>query len=263
MEYSQPDARTMRGRGKRDNRGPRSLVAEMIELVGFDADDTLWRSQDYFDAAQAAYEAVIGRYVDIGDVRVHEQLLETERRNIALYGYGAKGMTLSMLETAIAVTGERISAADLHRILQLGRDVLQHPVELLPGIREAVAAVAREFRIVLITKGDLFHQERKVRDSGLGELFHRIEIVSEKDPPTYARLFEEFGVPAERFAMIGNSMRSDIEPVVRLGGYGVHMPYATTWALEREHGLPDGHPRVAQVSHGSEILGALRRWVGR
>jgi len=235
----------------------------MIELVGFDADDTLWRSQDYFDAAQAAYEAVIGRYVDIADTRVHQQLLDTERRNIALYGYGAKGMTLSMLETAIALTDARIGASDLQRILQLGRDVLQHPVELLPGMREAVAAVAREFRIVLITKGDLFHQERKVRDSGLCDLFHRIEIVSEKDPATYARLFEEFAVTPQHFAMVGNSLRSDIEPVVRLGGYGVHMPYATTWALEREHGLEDGHPRVRRVENSAGIAPALRELAGR
>ena len=229
----------------------------MIELVGFDADDTLWRSQEYFDDAQAQFEAILARYIDIRDSRLVERLLDTERRNLKLFGYGAKGMTLSMLETAISLSAERISARDLHRIVELGKSVLQHPVQLLPGIREAVAAVAADFRIVLITKGDLFHQERKVEESGLADLFGRIEIVSEKDPPTYQRLFREFEVAADRFAMVGNSLRSDIEPVVRLGGHGVHMPYASTWALETEHGLESDHPRVRLVQGSAEIPGAL------
>jgi len=231
----------------------------MIELVGFDADDTLWRSQEYFDAAQVDYEAILGNYLDIHDARVHEHLLDTERRNIALYGYGAKGMTLSMLETAIVLTGERIAASDLHRVMEIGRAVLQHPVELLPGIREAVAEVAADHPVVMITKGDLFHQERKVAESGLSALFQRIEIVSEKDPETYARLFREFAVAPEHFAMVGNSLRSDIEPVVRLGGFGVHVPYATTWALEAEHGLDAAHPRVEVATESAGIAPALRR----
>jgi putative hydrolase of the HAD superfamily len=230
----------------------------MLERVGFDADDTLWRSQEYFDEAQVAFESILSRYLDIADRRVHDELLSTERRNIRLYGYGAKGMTLSMLETAIALTDERISAADLHQVLAIGREVLEHPVELLPGVREAVEAVGAEFKVVLITKGDLFHQERKVAESGLAELFERIEIVSEKDDATYARLLREFDLPAERFAMVGNSLRSDIEPVLNLGGFGVHVPYATTWALEAEHGVDAHHPRLRVVQHSSEIAAAIR-----
>jgi putative hydrolase of the HAD superfamily len=151
---------------------------------------------------------------------VHERLLAIERENLHLFGYGAKGMTLSMLETAICLTDERISATDLHLLLQLGKETLRHPVELLDGIREAVSEVARECRVVLITKGDLFHQEAKVAASGLGELFHRIEIVSEKNEAAYRRVLDEFAIPASRFLMIGNSLRSDIEPVLdarRLG----------------------------------------------
>lgn len=230
----------------------------MLEMVGFDADDTLWRSQEYFDTAQAAFEAILSRYLDIADRRVHDELLSTERRNIRLYGYGAKGMTLSMLETAIALTAERISAADLHRVLAIGREVLEHPVELLPGVREAVEAVGAEFEVVLITKGDLFHQERKVAESGLADLFRRIEIVSEKDPATYARLLQEFDLPAERFAMVGNSLRSDIEPVLTLGGAGVHVPYVTTWALETEHAVDAAHPRLRVVQQAGEIAAAIR-----
>ncbi|GIX35024.1 MAG: haloacid dehalogenase [Lysobacteraceae bacterium] len=227
-------------------------------LVGFDADDTLWRSQDYFDAAQARFEAILSRYLDVDDRAVHRELLATERRNIRLYGYGAKGMTLSMLETAITLTEARIRAADLHAILALGREVLEHPVELLPGVREAVEDVRRDFEVVLITKGDLFHQERKVAESGLGDLFHRIEVVSEKDPPTYARLLREFGLPAERFVMVGNSLRSDIEPVLRLGGAGVHVPYRTTWALEAEHEVDADHPRLRVARSAREIAPCVR-----
>lgn len=231
----------------------------MIEWVGFDADDTLWHSEIHFQASHAEFERILEPYVDLADAAVHRHLLDTERRNVKIFGYGVKGMTLSMIETALQMTGERISAADIHRLLQLGKSLLAHPVELLPGIREAVAAVAACHTVVLITKGDLFHQESKVRDSGLADLFHRIEIVSEKDPPTYLRLLAEFGVDAERFAMVGNSLRSDIEPVVALGGYGIHVPYPVTWALDAEHGLDPNHPRVATVQSAAEIPLALAR----
>jgi putative hydrolase of the HAD superfamily len=231
----------------------------MIDLVGFDADDTLWRSEDYFQAAHAEFERILGRYIDLADARVHEQLLATERRNITLFGYGAKGMTLSMVETAIVATGERISAADLHRLVGLGKDVLAHPVELLPGVHEAVAQVAQRHRIVLITKGDLFHQEAKIAASGLSDLFTRIEVVSEKDPRTYARVLRECGVAPQRFAMVGNSLRSDIEPVVRLGGWGVHVPYHLTWAHEAEHALGDDRARVLSVSDAGAIPAALAK----
>ncbi|HOU65939.1 MAG TPA: HAD family hydrolase, partial [Thermomonas sp.] len=182
-----------------------------IGLVGFDADDTLWRSQDYFDDAQAQFERIVAGYVDLDDVA--GRLYAVEKRNLALFGYGVKGMVLSMVEAAVEITGERISAGDLHRIVGLGKALLGHPVELLDGVREAVQAIAATHPVVLITKGDLFHQEAKVRDSGMADLFRRIEIVSEKDPATYARLFEEFGIAPGRFLMVGNSLRSDIAPV--------------------------------------------------
>ncbi len=231
----------------------------MIELVGFDADDTLWRSEDYYQSAQAEFERILGGYIDLAAARVHERLLDTEQRNIKLFGYGAKGMTLSMVETAIVLTGERISAADLHRLVTLGKDVLAHPVELLPGIRAAVETVAATHRLVLITKGDLFHQEAKIAASGLADLFTRIEIVSEKHEVAYARVLRECGVVAERFAMVGNSLRSDIEPVVRLGGWGVHVPYHLTWAHEQAHGLECGGERVVTVSEAGAIPEAIAR----
>ena len=236
---------------------PRQAAA--IELVGFDGDDTLWHSEGYYRAVHDEFERILGAWVDLADARLHERLLATERRNLRLFGYGAKGMTLSMLETAIELTGERIGAGDLHRILQLGKSVLEHPVELIDGIRAAVEAVAATHRIVLITKGDLFHQEAKVAQSGLADLFHRIEIVSEKEPATYRRVLSEFDVPAESYAMVGNSLRSDIEPVVALGGWGVHMPYHVTWAHEAEATLPAGLAgRMAEVAAPEDLPAAVR-----
>jgi len=229
----------------------------MITMVGFDADDTLWHSEGYYQAAHAAFAEIVGRYVDLTDGGVHKRMLATERRNLALFGYGAKGMTLSMVETAIAITGERISATHIHRLVGIGKEVLRHPVELLPGVREAVQAVARDCDVVLITKGDLFHQEKKVEQSGLSELFRRIEIVSEKDTTTYRRLFDEFALQPSQFLMVGNSMRSDIEPVVRLGGWGVHVPYHVTWSHELEHGLGETHDRVVSVARAADVPAAV------
>jgi putative hydrolase of the HAD superfamily len=230
----------------------------MIDLVGFDGDDTLWRSQEFYDQAQEAFEAILARYVDLGAEGLRQALLATERGNIALFGYGAKGMALSMIESAIELTDGRIEARDIHRIVRLGKDVLAHPVELLPGIREAVTAVAANHRVVLITKGDLFHQEYKVARSGLADVFHRIEIVSEKDPAAYARLFAEFEVTPDRFAMVGNSLKSDIAPVVALGGWGVYMPYHSTWAHELVSDFAMGD-RVVEVAGAEGVPAAIAR----
>ncbi|MET0503745.1 MAG: HAD family hydrolase [Luteibacter sp.] len=228
----------------------------MIDLVGFDGDDTLWRSQEFYDDAQAAFEAILGRYVDLSSDGLRDALLATEGGNIALFGYGAKGMALSMIESAIELTDGRIEARDIHRIVRLGKDVLAHPVQLLPGIREAVEAVAATHRVVLITKGDLFHQEAKVARCGLADIFHRIEIVSEKDAATYGRLFREFGLSPDRFAMVGNSLKSDIAPVVAMGGWGVYMPYHSTWAHELVADFAIGE-RVVEVTGAEAIPAAI------
>ena len=231
-------------------------IRDGIALVGFDADDTLWRSQDYFDDAQLQFERIVAAYVDLTDAG--ERLYAVEKRNIALFGYGVKGMVLSMIEAAVEITGARISAADLHRIVELGKALLQHPVELLPGVREAVQCIAADWPVVLITKGDLFHQEAKVRDSGLSDMFRRIEIVSEKDAATYARLFAEFGIAPAQFAMVGNSLRSDIAPVLELGGWGVHVPYHTTWAHEADAQLKSGGERMRSIDSLEQLPMAMQ-----
>ena len=234
-----------------------SMTSHGIRLVGFDGDDTLWRSEDYYRGAQEDFERIVGRYVDLHDARAQERLYAVEKRNLALFGYGVKGMVLSMIEAAVEITDARVSATDLHRIVALGKSLLQHPVELLPGIREAVEAIGATHDIVLITKGDLFHQEAKVRQSGLADLFRRIEIVSEKDGPTYRRLFEEFELVPSQFAMIGNSLRSDIAPVLELGGWGVYMPYHVTWAHEAEASIAEDAPRLRRVDGAAALPAAI------
>ena len=229
-----------------------------IRLVGFDGDDTLWRSEDYYRSAEKRYEEIVGRYIDLHDAGTLRHLLEVERRNLKVFGYGAKGMVLSMIEAAIELTDGRIAARDLHQVIEIGRETLQHPVELIDGIREAVAAIAADWPVVLITKGDLFHQEAKVRDSGLSDLFRRIEIVSEKDAATYARLFAEFGVAPSQFAMVGNSLRSDIAPVLELGGWGVHVPYHTTWAHEADAQLRHGGERMRSIGGLAQLPAAMQ-----
>lgn len=231
----------------------------MFELIGFDGDDTLWHSEDYYQAAHAEFERIVARYIDLENARVHERLLEVEQGNIQLFGYGAKGMTLSMVEAAIALTHERISATDIHRIVRIGKEVLAHPVELLPGICDAVGDIAARYPVVLITKGDLFHQESKIAACGLAEQFPRIEIVSEKDEAAYARVLRECGVAPEHFVMVGNSLRSDIAPVLALGGWGVHVPYHLTWAHEMDANVADDEPRLARVRDAREIPAAIER----
>jgi putative hydrolase of the HAD superfamily len=232
-----------------------------IRVVGFDGDDTLWRSEDYFRQAQQDFEAIVGRYVDMDDV--HARLYAVQKRNLALFGYGAKGMVLSMIEAAIEITDARISARDLQALVAMGRSLLQHPVALLPGMREAVATIAASHTVVLITKGDLLHQQAKVRQSGLDELFERVEIVCEKDEATYARLLAGFGVGAEQFVMIGNSLRSDIAPVLALGGWGVHLPYHVTWAHETEAVVDDAAPRLRRADSADALPALVRAISGR
>lgn len=251
----------MSGRDAARGVGPGGLPHDRpvtgLRMVGFDADDTLWRSEDYFDAAQREFERIVARHADLDATGALDALYAIEKRNLALFGYGVKGMALSMIEAAISITEGRITATDLHRIVALAKEMLAHPVELLPGVREAVEAVASRHEVVMITKGDLFHQEAKVRESGLAGLFRRIEIVSEKDAPTYARLLEEFGIAADAFAMVGNSLRSDIAPVIQLGGWGVHVPYHTTWVHERAAEVGDAS-RLRVVTAASDVPRAVQ-----
>jgi putative hydrolase of the HAD superfamily len=202
-----------------------------IEVVGLDADDTLWHNESYFADAQALFAEILAPWTDEGldPVAANDA---TERRNLELFGYGIKGFTLSMIETALEVSDRRVSGDAIAELLALGKRMLAEPVDLLPGVADAVAALAARHRLVVITKGDLIHQEQKVARSGLVEHFDRVEIVSEKDEATYRAIIERMEVAPERFCMVGNSVRSDVLPVLAVGAHAVHIPYAITWAHE-------------------------------
>ena len=233
-------------------------IARMTQplLIGFDADDTLWQNETFFRLTQARFEALLADYVEAD--HLHERLLAAERRNIGHYGFGVKGFVLSMIETAIEVTEGRVPASVIAELMAAGRDMLAHPIELLPHARAAVEAVAADFRVLLITKGDLLDQERKLAQSGLGDLFHGVEIVSHKTPETYARLFARHGVAPEAAMMVGNSLKSDVLPVIETGGIGVHVPHDLIWALEQAD-APQGHPRFFEMPDLSGLQALLAR----
>jgi len=168
----------------------------------------------------------------VPDTDIKDRLFKTEMKNLGIFGYGTKGFIISMIETALELTGERISGSDIQRIIALGKDMLEHPVEVLPGAPETLRSMAGRYRLILITKGDLFDQESKLARSGLAELFWKIEIVSEKNEATYLDVLARHEVPPERFLMVGNSVRSDILPAIELGARAVYVPYRITWQHE-------------------------------
>ncbi len=225
-----------------------------LSVVGFDADDTLWHNETFFRLTQARFAELLADHAEPG--HLGERLLAAERRNLGTYGYGIKGFVLSMVETAIEVTEGAVPAKVIAEIMAAGREMMAHPIDLLPHAREAVERASQRFRVVLITKGDLVDQERKLAQSGLGELFHGVEIVSEKTPQVYARAFARHGAGAAAAAMIGNSLKSDVLPALEAGSWGVHVPHHTTWALEHAE-PPLGHARFSTLPD----LGGLGAWL--
>ena len=209
-----------------------------ITTVGFDADDTLWHNERVFRLTQERFGALLAGYTEPDHLA--ERLLAAERRNLSHYGFGIKGFTLSMIETAIEVTEGRVPSQIIGVLLEAGREMLAHPIELLPHARTAIEAVADSHRVVLITKGDLRDQERKLAQSGLGELFDGVEIVSDKTPNRYAEIFARLGDGAEHGLMVGNSMKSDVLPMIAAGGWGVHVPHDLLWDLEHADAPEDG-----------------------
>lgn len=211
-----------------------------LTTVGFDADDTLWHNERFFRITQDRFAELLADHADPDHLA--ERLLAAEKRNIGHYGYGIKGFVLSMIETAIEVTDQRVPAPVIAELIATGREMLAYPIELLPHAQQAVIAVADTHRIILVTKGDLLDQERKLAQSGLGDLFDQVEIVSEKTARVYAQIFESHGDGAHRAMMVGNSMRSDVVPVIQAGGWGVHVPHGLTWDIEHAE-APESAPR--------------------
>lgn len=204
---------------------------EGIQVIGFDADDTLWVNETYFLETEQKLRLLLAPYVD-GET-VSAELFRTESRNMPLYGYGVKAYILSVLETAIRITGGKVPASVLEQILALGKEQLTKPVELLDGVEETLNALVGRYRLIVVTKGDLLDQEQKLRRSGIEHLFHHVEIMSDKTDREYRLLLKHLDIRPEEFLMIGNSVRSDILPPLELGSYAVHIPYHTTWEHEK------------------------------
>ena len=225
-------------------------MAQKIALVGFDADDTLWQNEAFFRMTEDRFAELLGDYAE----REHldARLLEAEKRNLGHYGFGVKGFVLSMIETAIEVTDERVPASVIAQIIAAGQDMLQHPIDLLPHAQAAVERLADSHKILLVTKGDLLDQERKLAQSGLGDLFHGVEIVSDKKPAVYATIFERFGTTPEAAMMVGNSLKSDVIPPIEAGGWGTYVPHGLIWELERAD-KPADHPRYREISDLGEL----------
>ncbi|MBU0740519.1 MAG: HAD family hydrolase [Alphaproteobacteria bacterium] len=228
-----------------------------VSVIGFDADDTLWQNEQYYKLTEHHFRSLLSEFAE-GE-HVSERLLEAEKRNLAHYGFGIKGFTLSMIETALEITEGRVPSSVISEILGIGRDLLSHPVECLPHARDTLEALSGKYFLVLITKGDLFDQERKLAQSGLGDYFDAVEIVSDKTATTYRRVFGKHGEGPERSMMIGNSLKSDIVPAIAAGAWGVFVPHELTWVLEHVD-KPEEAPRFREIpdlGHVPDLVASL------
>ncbi len=222
-----------------------------LKVIAFDADDTLWVNEPYFQEAEQKFCALLEDYLPLHTVS--QELFKTEMQNLPLYGYGVKAFMLSMLETALRVTENTANPAILNKAIEYGRELLAKPIELLDGVTEVLEVLKGKFRLVVATKGDLLDQERKLMKSELEPYFHHIEIMSDKQEKDYQKLIRHLDCQPEEFLMLGNSLKSDVLPVLNIGGHGVHIPYHTTWAHEKIESKIE-HPNFLQLNKISEIL---------
>ena len=201
-----------------------------IKVIAFDADDTLWVNEPYFRKTEEQFYTLLENFLT--GHNIERELLKTEIGNLGLYGYGVKGFTLSMIETALNVSDKKINVDIVEKIIQLGKNLLEEPIELLDDVEQVLSALENRFKLVVATKGDLLDQQRKLHKSGLGHYFHHIEVMSEKGEEDYLKLIDRLDIQPEEFLMIGNSLKSDVLPVIQIGGHGIHIPFHTTWAHE-------------------------------
>ncbi len=222
-----------------------------IKVIAFDADDTLWVNEPYFQEIEHRFCELMEDYLP--QHSVSRALLQVELANLPLYGYGVKGFILSMIEAALQIGGTTISPLAVEKIIAFGKEMLEKPIELLPQVEEVLTALQGNYRLVVATKGDLLDQERKLKKSGLESFFHHIEIMSDKQNADYLKLIKHLDIQPSEFMMIGNSLKSDVLPVLAIGGYGVHIPYHTTWVHETvEHQV--SHPHFSSVQNLKEVL---------
>ncbi|MCH2095393.1 MAG: HAD family hydrolase [Rhodobacteraceae bacterium] len=225
-------------------------MMQNLRTIGFDADDTLWHNERFFKLTQQRFADLLADHAE--PEQLGTALIAAERRNLGHYGFGIKGFVLSMIETAIEVTEGRVPASVIAEVIQAGREMLQHPIELLPHAQETLAAFAGSHHLVLITKGDLLDQERKLAQSGLGDMFDAVQIVSDKTVATYAEVFGRTPGGVDAAMMVGNSMKSDVRPAIEAGGWGVFVPQDLAWDFENAE-APEGAPRYREIRHLGDL----------
>ncbi len=223
-----------------------------IKTIAFDADDTLWVNETYFQDVEKEFNALLTKYVSAEELA--DKLYAVERTNLALYGYGIKGFMLSMIETALQVTQGLISTKDVQQIINLGKVMLRQPIELLPDVRHVLDSLDEDYTLMLITKGDLLDQETKIARSGVGDFFKHVEIISEKKPRDYQQVLDRYGIHPDEFVMIGNSMRSDVLPLLEIGTYAIHIPFKHTWVHEQVQDDGFTHPRFMKLQRIAQVL---------
>ncbi len=201
-----------------------------IKTIAFDADDTLWVNEPIFTKTQDRLKGLLEKYIEEADFDA--RLYATEKKNLKLFGYGIKGFMLSMIESAIELSNEQVNGSEIQKIIEMGKEMIEHPVHLLPNVEETLEQLKDDFELMIITKGDLFDQESKIARSGLAHYFDKIEIVSEKDEPTYRKVLSRHQIDLSTFLMVGNSLKSDVIPICNIGGRAVHIPFHTTWVHE-------------------------------
>lgn len=222
-----------------------------IKVIAFDADDTLWVNEPYFQEIERKFCELLEDYIP--HHTVSQELFKTEMQNLALYGYGVKGFMLSMIETALRISDKTVNIEIIEKAISYGKDLLEKPIELLEGVEDTIKALKRDYRLVVATKGDLLDQERKLKKSGLAHYFHHIEIMSDKQEADYHKLIKHLDILPEEMLMIGNSLKSDVLPVLSIGGHAIHVPYHTTWAHEKvDHNIE--HKNFKQVNAINDVL---------
>ena len=229
-------------------------MLSQIKVIGFDADDTLWVNEPFYQEVEKEFCQIMKPYLT--EKKTSEELFKTEMQNLEIYGYGAKGFLLAMIETALRATKGKITSAEINQILEIGKTLLAMPIQLLDGVENVLQKLQGKYKLILVTKGDLLDQERKLQNSGLIDYFHHIEIMSDKHENNYKKLLAHLDIQPEEFLMVGNSIKSDILPVINIGAKADHIPFEVTWQHESNHSTPDSETFIT-ISEISKILNIL------
>ena len=229
-------------------------MLSQIKVIGFDADDTLWVNEPFYQEVEKKFCQIMKPYLI--EKETSAELFKTEMQNLEIYGYGAKGFLLAMIETALRATNGKISTLEINKIIEIGKTLLTMPIHILAGVEEVLQKLQGQYKLILVTKGDLLDQERKLLKSGLIDYFHHIEIMSDKHENNYKKLLDRLGIEPSEFLMVGNSIKSDILPVINIGAKAVHIPFEVTWKHESNHSTPDSETFIT-ISEITEILNIL------